>query len=81
MNGHDWFLVFIGFFFPPIPVAVKRGVCSADFWINILLCLLGFFPGLLHCYYIISVYPYDEGYQPFDESRPGRSYGAAETSN
>ncbi|KAL6451247.1 pmp31 Plasma membrane proteolipid 31 [Candida maltosa Xu316] len=58
MDGHDWFLVFVGFFLPPVPVAIKRGICSADFWINILLCVLGFFPGLLHCYYIISIYPY-----------------------
>lgn len=60
MHARDWFLVFIGFFIPPIPVLIKRGFCSADFWINILLCLLGFFPGLLHCYYIILSYPYDE---------------------
>ncbi|KAK6463784.1 hypothetical protein DFJ63DRAFT_341639 [Scheffersomyces coipomensis] len=47
---------------PPIPVFIKRGIRSADFWINILLCLLGFLPGLLHSYYIISMYPYREGY-------------------
>ncbi|CAI5760011.1 unnamed protein product [Candida verbasci] len=62
MDGHDWFMVFLGFFFPPIPVLIKRGFCSADFWINIVLLLLGFFPAILHCYYIISIYPYRPTY-------------------
>lgn len=47
---------------PPVPVLIKRGFFSADFWINILLCILGFFPGLLHCYYIILIYPYSATY-------------------
>ena len=38
-------------------VWVKRGLCSADSLINIALCLLGFFPGLLHSWYIIIRYP------------------------
>ncbi len=38
-------------------VWVKRGVCSADSLINIALCCLGFLPGLLHAWYIISKYP------------------------
>lgn len=60
MHAQDWFMVFIGFFLPPIPVLVKRGFFSADFLINVVLCILGFFPGLLHCYYIILCYPYRE---------------------
>lgn len=62
MHARDWLLVLVGFFIPPIPVFVKRGFFSADFWINILLCLLGFIPGLLHAYYIILLYPYRESY-------------------
>lgn len=38
-------------------VWVKRGLCSADSVINIALCMLGFFPGLLHAWYIIAKYP------------------------
>ena len=38
-------------------VWVKRGLCSADSLINIALCVLGFFPGLLHSWYIILKYP------------------------
>lgn len=62
MHAKDWLLVLIGFFIPPIPVLIKRGFFSADFWINILLCILGFIPGLLHSYYIILLYPYRETY-------------------
>jgi len=36
---------------------VKRGLCSADSFINLALCCLGFLPGLLHAWYIISSYP------------------------
>ncbi|ODV74324.1 YqaE/Pmp3 family membrane protein [Cyberlindnera jadinii NRRL Y-1542] len=59
MHAKDWFLVFISFFLPPVAVFIKRGI-SVDFWINILLFLLGFFPGLVHALYIISQYPEDE---------------------
>ncbi len=38
-------------------VWIKRGLCSADSLINIALCCLGFFPGLLHAWYIIASYP------------------------
>ncbi|KAH3684002.1 hypothetical protein WICPIJ_005025 [Wickerhamomyces pijperi] len=60
MHSKDWFLVFIAIFLPPVPVLIKRGFFSADFAINILLLILGFFPGLLHALYIISEYPYTE---------------------
>ncbi|ANZ76208.1 BA75_02633T0 [Komagataella pastoris] len=53
----DCLLVIIAVFFPPFPVWVKRGLCSADSVINILLCILGYLPGLLHSWYIISRYP------------------------
>lgn len=61
MHSRDWFLVLIAIFFPPIPVAVKTG-CSMDLVINICLCILGFIPGLIHACYIISMYPFREGY-------------------
>lgn len=58
MHAQDWFMVFIGFFLPPVPVIVKRGFFSADLLINVVLCILGYFPGLLHLYYIILCYPH-----------------------
>ncbi|TLD09445.1 hypothetical protein PspLS_12001 [Pyricularia sp. CBS 133598] len=48
-------------------VWVKRGLCSADSVINILLCILGYLPGLIHSWYIIARFPeeqfdYERGY-------------------
>ncbi|KAG7660478.1 uncharacterized protein J8A68_006010, partial [[Candida] subhashii] len=43
--------------FPPIPVWIRRGFCSYDSFINILLLILGYFPGLIHSWYIIAKYP------------------------
>lgn len=38
-------------------VWIKSGICTADSLINILLCTLGYLPGLIHAWYIISLYP------------------------
>ncbi|KAM0261492.1 hypothetical protein ACHAQJ_002173 [Trichoderma viride] len=57
MCSTDIFLGILAILFPPLPVWVKCGICSADSLINILLCLLGFVPGLLHAWYIIAKYP------------------------
>jgi uncharacterized membrane protein YqaE (UPF0057 family) len=37
---------------PPLGVFFQVGL-GAQFWINILLTLLGYFPGLIHAIYII----------------------------
>lgn len=57
MCSSDLFLGLIAILFPPIAVWVKCGLCSVDSVINILLCCLGFLPGLLHAWYIIAKYP------------------------
>lgn len=61
MDPKDIFLIVLAFFLPPVAVAVKRGLCSADFLINLILFVLGFVPGLLHAWYIIVTYPYGSG--------------------
>lgn len=38
---------------PPLGVFLQVGL-GTDFWINILLTLLGYFPGLIHAIYIIA---------------------------
>ncbi|KAJ7487839.1 hypothetical protein FB451DRAFT_1225643 [Mycena latifolia] len=38
---------------PPGAVFFKRGLL-ADFWINICLTILGWIPGVIHAWYIIS---------------------------
>ncbi|KAB8298102.1 hypothetical protein EYC80_001864 [Monilinia laxa] len=57
MCSPDIFLALIAILFPPLAVWVKRGLCTADSLINLLLCTLGFLPGLLHAWYIIAQYP------------------------
>ncbi|KAH8885526.1 hypothetical protein GQ53DRAFT_751213 [Thozetella sp. PMI_491] len=57
MCSADIFLGLLALLFPPLPVWVKCGICSADSIINILLCMLGFIPGLIHSWYIIAKYP------------------------
>jgi len=57
-------------------VWIKSGICTADSLINILLCTLGYIPGLIHAWYIISLYPElsDHEYEtiPNDEGENGR---------
>ncbi|MEE4200070.1 YqaE/Pmp3 family membrane protein [Erythrobacter sp.] len=38
-------------FIPPLGVALKKGL-STDFWINLVLTLLFFVPGLIHAIYV-----------------------------
>lgn len=38
---------------PPLGVGLSVGVENIHFWINIILTLLGYFPGLLHAFYVI----------------------------
>ncbi|KAI8933201.1 hypothetical protein NX059_009838 [Plenodomus lindquistii] len=48
-------LILITIFIPPVGVFLVAG-CGADFFINILLTLLGYFPGHIHAFYIEYVY-------------------------
>ncbi|KAF5318451.1 hypothetical protein D9619_010730 [Psilocybe cf. subviscida] len=52
-SNSDVFLYFLAILLPPVSVFLKRG-CAADFWINVLLCILGWLPGVIHAWYIIS---------------------------
>lgn len=51
----DVFLVLLAILFPPLPVWIKRGICSADSLINIALCMLGFIPGLLVRFFLFHI--------------------------
>ncbi len=33
------------FFLPPLGVFLEEGTCDKDFWINVLLTILGYIPG------------------------------------
>ncbi|EFP93179.2 uncharacterized protein PGTG_19139 [Puccinia graminis f. sp. tritici CRL 75-36-700-3] len=52
----DVLLYFLAIFVPPASVFIKRQ-CSADFWINVALFILGWIPGVIHAWWIISKYP------------------------
>ncbi|KAI5795579.1 hypothetical protein EDC01DRAFT_782142 [Geopyxis carbonaria] len=71
MCSSDCFLVLLAILFPPLPVWVKRGICSGDSIINIALCILGFLPGLLHAWYIVAKYP-----DPYDDVQYTRIHDA-----
>ncbi|GAB7346755.1 hypothetical protein MBLNU459_g1859t1 [Dothideomycetes sp. NU459] len=70
MCGSDVFLGIVAILFPPLAVWVKRGICSADSLINIALCCIGFLPGLIHAWYIISAYP-DPTYEHVEQDPEG----------
>lgn len=38
---------------PPVGVAMQVGF-SSQFWINVILTVLGYFPGIIHAVYIIG---------------------------
>ncbi|OTA96083.1 hypothetical protein M434DRAFT_9170 [Hypoxylon sp. CO27-5] len=71
MCSPDLFLGLLAILFPPLPVWVKTGLCSADSIINILLCILGYIPGLLHSWYIISKFPEVYEYDPIPADSEG----------
>jgi uncharacterized membrane protein YqaE (UPF0057 family) len=58
-------LILITIFVPPIGVFLVAG-CGVDLLINILLTLLGYFPGHIHAFYLLYVY-----YKRRDEARAG----------
>lgn len=49
----DLLRVFIAILLPPLGVFLQVGI-GKHFWINILLTLLGYVPGLVHAIWIIA---------------------------
>ncbi len=49
----DSIRIILSIILPPLGVFLQVGI-GAHFWINILLTLLGYFPGLIHAIYIIA---------------------------
>ncbi|KAI9633963.1 uncharacterized protein MKK02DRAFT_38633 [Dioszegia hungarica] len=54
-SGGDIILYVLALLIPPVPVFMKRG-CGGDVIINILLWILGWIPGVIHAWWIISKY-------------------------
>ncbi len=53
----DCILVLLALVFPPFPVWVKCGLCSAESLISIALSILGYIPGVIYALYVIAKYP------------------------
>lgn len=49
----DFLLIIIAILLPPVGVFLKVGIAGA-FWLNILLTLLGYIPGIVHAIWIIA---------------------------
>jgi uncharacterized membrane protein YqaE (UPF0057 family) len=47
-------LIILAVIFPPLAVLLDQG-CHEDLLINILLTILGWFPGVIHAFYILAV--------------------------
>jgi len=53
MTCGDIFKIIIAIILPPLGVFLEVG-CSGAFFLNILLTILGYIPGIIHAVYIIS---------------------------
>ncbi|MAD77052.1 MAG: YqaE/Pmp3 family membrane protein [Rheinheimera sp.] len=49
----DLIRIIVAILLPPLGVFLQVGI-GAQFWINILLTLLGYIPGIIHAVYIIA---------------------------
>lgn len=49
----DVIRILLSILIPPLGVFLQVGI-GVDFWINILLTLLGYIPGLIHAIWIIT---------------------------
>ncbi|MCR9254873.1 MAG: YqaE/Pmp3 family membrane protein [Alphaproteobacteria bacterium] len=49
----DILRILIAILLPPLGVFLQVGI-GLHFWLNILLTLLGYFPGIIHAVYIIA---------------------------
>ena len=50
----ECFIAIAGVLLPPLAVGIEKG-CGGDFWINLLLTFLLWFPGILHCFHLFGV--------------------------
>ncbi len=51
-SSKDFLRILLAILLPPVGVFLQVGL-GVQFWLNILLTLLGFIPGIIHAVYII----------------------------
>ncbi|MBI1301912.1 MAG: YqaE/Pmp3 family membrane protein [Alphaproteobacteria bacterium] len=49
----DFIRILLSVLLPPVGVAMEVGI-TKHFWINVLLTILGYLPGIIHAVYIIA---------------------------
>jgi len=54
MSLGNFVLGLLAIFLPFISVWIKSGFCTADYLVNVLLCMCGHIPGVIHAWYIIA---------------------------
>jgi uncharacterized membrane protein YqaE (UPF0057 family) len=52
VTGSDIFKIIFAILLPPVGVFLEVGL-KGHFWLNILLTLLGYIPGIIHALYVI----------------------------
>ncbi len=52
-NAMDILRIFFAIVFPPLGVFLQVGI-GRDFWINVVLTLLGYIPGIVHAVWVIA---------------------------
>ncbi len=55
----DFLRIILALILPPLGVFLQEGL-GKRFWINVVLTILGYFPGVIHAVYVIAKYPEHE---------------------
>ncbi len=45
--------IILALFLPPVAVGLRYGI-TGTFWVNLILTLILFFPGMVHAFYVLS---------------------------
>ena len=54
MDSNKILLIVLAIILPPLAVFLKNGnKINGEFWLNIVLCILGGVPGVLHALYVV----------------------------
>ena len=54
MDADKIVAIILALFLPPLAVYMKEGGLTTPFWLDVLLCILVWFPGMLYALYIVS---------------------------
>lgn len=52
----DIIRIILAIILPPLGVLMQVGIANKHFWINIVLTLLGYIPGIVHAIWVIAKY-------------------------